>query len=305
MYPAISIIAFSTLSGAGFGLMIWLGLGFGSDEQLSAWVSLIIAGGLAAGGLISSIFHLARPDRAWRAFSQFKSSWLSREGVMALATFAVFGIYGLTWLLTENRPVGLGLLMSLLAFTTVFTTAMIYTQLRTVVHWHTPLTPLVFISFSISSGGITLIAIQTILAGGQLELRTLVYGLIPLIFAGVVKAIWWQRAAHTQFETPGTATGLEHLGKVHLLDRPSGAPTWLTKELVFVVARRRATALRRICLAFGIVAPLVLGLLAWNSPSLLLTAILVFFSLVMHLIGIFAERWLFFAEAEHVVATYY
>jgi hypothetical protein len=54
---------------------------------VSAIVSLVIGGVLVTLGLLSSTFHLGHPERAWRAFSQWRSSWLSREGVAAVATY--------------------------------------------------------------------------------------------------------------------------------------------------------------------------------------------------------------------------
>ena len=34
-------------------------------------------------GLLSSVLHLANPKNAWRSFSRFRTSWLSREAVFA------------------------------------------------------------------------------------------------------------------------------------------------------------------------------------------------------------------------------
>src|SRR5260370_25611105 len=103
MNPALSIIFFTTASGAGFALLLLVGLGvplallpanagFGLTALATAFV-------LAAGGLVSSVFHLGHPERAWRAFSQWRSSWLSREGGMSVGTFVPAAVFALGWVL--------------------------------------------------------------------------------------------------------------------------------------------------------------------------------------------------------------
>src|SRR5216110_3893693 len=91
MNPAYSVILFTTASGAGYGLLALLGLvGFNHGPASSLWfgaTALVIALGLITLGLLSSTFHLGRPERAWRAFSQWRSSWLSREGFLSVLTY--------------------------------------------------------------------------------------------------------------------------------------------------------------------------------------------------------------------------
>src|SRR6185369_2437457 len=87
MHPAPSIIVFTTLSGLGYGLAAVLGLGLLDPAVLATKIAHLLALAMIAGGLMSSTLHLGNPQRAWRALSQWRSSWLSREGVMAIATF--------------------------------------------------------------------------------------------------------------------------------------------------------------------------------------------------------------------------
>jgi hypothetical protein len=91
MNPAYSVILFTTASGAGYGLLALLGfVGFNHGPASSfifGLVAIVIALGLITIGLLSSTFHLGHPERAWRAFSQWRSSWLSREGVAAVVTY--------------------------------------------------------------------------------------------------------------------------------------------------------------------------------------------------------------------------
>src|ERR1700757_3462477 len=101
MHPALSIIFFTTSSGAGYALLMLLGLGaplgLVPPSASFGFAAIAIAVLLAAGGLASSAFHLGRPERAWRAFSQWRSSWLSREGVFSVLTFLPVAIFGIGW----------------------------------------------------------------------------------------------------------------------------------------------------------------------------------------------------------------
>src|SRR3984893_1632997 len=143
MHPALSIVFFTTASGAGFALLLLIGLavplgllpasgGFGFAALATAFV-------LAAGGLVSSVFHLGRPERAWRAFSQWRSSWLSREGVMSMATLVPAGIFAIGWLFFDATAGASGLcgtLAAALAAATVYCTGMIYASLKPIYQWH-------------------------------------------------------------------------------------------------------------------------------------------------------------------------
>ena len=101
MHPAYSVILFTTASGAGYGLLALLGLVGISHGQASSLafglIAMVIALGLITVGLLSSTFHLGHPERAWRAFSQWRSSWLSREGVAAVITYVPAVLFGAVW----------------------------------------------------------------------------------------------------------------------------------------------------------------------------------------------------------------
>ena len=126
MRPALSIVLFTTSSGAGFALLLLLGIGapLGLIPTSSGFgfVALAIATLLAGAGLVASVFHLGHPERAWRAFSQFRSSWLSREGVFSVLTFLPAAIFGIGWVFfgATGRLFGLcGILTAVLAAATV------------------------------------------------------------------------------------------------------------------------------------------------------------------------------------------
>src|SRR5438270_12798662 len=143
MHPALSIVFFTTASGAGFALLLLLGLavplGLLPESSGFGFVALATAFVLAAAGLVSSVFHLGRPERAWRAFSQWRSSWLSREGVMSLATFVPAAVFGIGWIffgVTDGVIGLLGIIAAVCAAVTIACTGMIYASLKPIRQWH-------------------------------------------------------------------------------------------------------------------------------------------------------------------------
>jgi DMSO reductase anchor subunit len=300
MHPAVSVIFFTVTSGAGFGLIALIGLGWPMHEgMLAALLSCALAGGLAIAGLVSSTFHLGHPERAWRAFSQWRSSWLSREGVLAVATLALFALYGLAWMLTGQRIAPLGAAIALLSVATVISTGMIYASLKTVRQWHSVLTPLCYLGFAFASALPLAAAIGT-----DKSPRMIAIALAALLIAWALKLAWWRRAGASQFmpgSDAGTATGLGGIGKVRLLERPHSGENYLTKEMVHRIGRKHARTLRLMAGFAGfMLAAVFLGLALTAYPVLFLS--LAFASVIA---GLLAERWLFFAEARHSVSLYY
>lgn len=288
MHPAPSVILFTVLSGAGFGLLGFLGLGVISPTGLIAFGYFTLAFAMAVGGLLASTLHLGNPRNALKAFSQWQTSWLSREAWLAVLTLIVMGIYAIGAIFFDKRLSVLGVLGADLSFLTVFATSMIYTQLKTVPRWNQWLTSLLFLSFSVSAA--TMLTAQNGLA------------VLPLAATGALLILHWL-SGDKRFSASGstieTATGLGSIGKVRLLAPPHTGSNYLMKEMIYVVGRKHALRLRWIALALAVVLPVLILLLA---PSAALTTALAF---SLHLIGAFAARWLFFAEAEHVVGLYY
>jgi DMSO reductase anchor subunit len=159
MHPAYSVIFFTTASGAGYGLLFWLAV-LAVFDNLPADAFMGLAGlGLAfvliSAGLLSSTAHLGHPERAWRAVSQWRTSWLSREGIAALATIVPFGLFALGWIvLGENRGLvgAAGLLAAGMALVTVWCTGMIYQSLPTIRAWSQPLVTPVYVTLSLATG---------------------------------------------------------------------------------------------------------------------------------------------------------
>ena len=311
MHPAISVILFTVLSGAGFGLLAVIGLseplGFTlSDDPLWVFIISAFGVGLAVAGLVSSAFHLGRPAKAWRAFSQWRSSWLSREAISAVVTLCLYGIYALYWMIEGERLYWLGLLVSFGAIFTVFTTAMIYTQMRTIPHWNTALTPLIYLLFSFCSGFLLAAGLGLRCADGD---WVVLIAEIAIMGSWAAKVMWWQRArlysfsrGHGLLSTVASATGLGNIGSVRLLEKPHSGENYLTKEMVHVIGRKHATQLRLISMVVGGLVPFAIVLLAFLVGF---NQIILFVAALTMILGLFAERWLFFAEAEHSVSLYY
>ena len=287
MHPAPSVILFTTFSGLGFGLLFWLGINPNPPAGWVAFVFFAIAYLGAVGGLLASTFHLGRPERALKAFSQWKTSWLSREGICAVATLLIMALYGAGLVFFGAHWVPLGWLGALGALATVFTTSMIYAQLKTVPRWKHWTTPALFLLLS--------------LGGGALLAGNVRFALPLLIIAGVLQAFAWFHgdgrfaAAGTTMET---ATGLGHIGTVRAFEPPHTGTNYLMKEFIHVVGRKHALQLRVIALVLGFVVPVLMLLMTFHHWNALV-------AVVSHIAGVLALRWLFFAHAEHVVGLYY
>ena len=289
MHPAPSVIFFSTLSGMGFGLLAFLGIGMPVVFGWEAFGYYFVAYALAVGGLLASTFHLGNPRNAWKSFTQWKSSWLSREAWMSVLALLVMGLYAAAEIFLGLRFPWLGWLGAAMSLFTVFTTSMIYTQLKTVPRWNHPTTPVLFLLYAVTGGA---------LLSGNVALA------LPLLLLTAALQIVAWLMADGRFRARGhsieTATGLGFMGKVRQLEPPHTGTNYLLHEMVHVIGRRHASTLRIIAIVVGLLAPAALLALAPSAPLALVAL-----AGALHLAGIFAQRWLFFAEAEHVVGLYY
>ncbi|HWA80770.1 MAG TPA: DmsC/YnfH family molybdoenzyme membrane anchor subunit [Acetobacteraceae bacterium] len=310
MTPALSVILFTTASGAGYGLLALLGLlvPFGLLPA-TVWfglATLVLALALISGGLLSSTLHLGHPERAWRAVTQWRSSWLAREGLAALLTYLPALAFGATWFLAR-RPTppaaALGVLAAAGAIVTLFCTSMIYASLRPVRQWRNAWVTPNFLLLGGYSGALSLAAMTHLFhAGASLPCAlSLLLGLAAII----AKLFYWRSIDRTpSVSTAETATGLGHLGRVRALDAPHTEENYLMREMGFRIARKHARRLRGLALIIGFVIPLALAIAALILGALPALAAAVMAALLA-LTGIFIERWLFFAEATHTVMLYY
>ena len=287
MHPAPSVIIFTTFSGLGFGLLFWLGLDTTPPTGLSAFIWFAIAYAASVGGLLASTFHLGHPERAIKAFSQWQTSWLSREGICAVVTLLVMAIYAAALVFAGAHLPLLGWIGALGALGTVFTTSMIYAQLKTVPRWKHWTTPALFLTLSIGGGAL--------LSGRITE------AMILLVIAGALQFYAWT-TGDTRLVESGTnmetATGLGHIGKVRAFEPPHTGTNYLMREFIHQVGRKHAQQLRIIAMGLGFVLPIILLLLPFNHTFAAL-------AVLSHIAGVLTLRWLFFAQAEHVVGLYY
>ena len=305
MNPAPSVIFFTTLSGLGYGLAFWLSLARLLHPELASapWyggVGLGAALVLIVSGLLSSTFHLGHPERAWRAVSQWRTSWLSREGVAALVSLPLIGLEWLGWATGETGGLwtAIAVLAAISAVVTVHCTGMIYQSLKPVAAWTSSLTTPVYLLYAAMTGAFAAAALSVAFGQPAFTFTVAAVALAPLL--AWAKFAYWKRARGAGATTPETATGLGRIGTVRQLEAPHVTENYITREMGFRVARAHAERLRKIAVGLGLALPLVLGLCAfWVAPVLLWPAA------VAALVGAIVERWLFFAEAKHAVTAYY
>jgi DMSO reductase anchor subunit len=308
MTPASSVLLLTTLTGFGYGLLAWLGvlaaLGFLPTAPLFLPVAVLVGLGFANAGLTASMLHLGHPERAWRAFSQWRSSWLSREGVAALITFPPAIAFAALWWAIGPDAIAtrvLGVLAAVLSLVTVGCTAMIYASLKPIRQWHNPHTVPDYLIFAVFSGAVLLAALWTLWFGAAEGLA--VVTMIAAVVAGSAKFAYW-RFTDTQkpLVTLASATGLTAFGTVRPLDHPHFSENYILREMGYQIARKHAAKLRRITTALAFLLPALLALAAALGflPPVTATA-----AALSALIGLFVERWLFFAEATHVSTVYY
>jgi DMSO reductase anchor subunit len=276
-----------------------LGGGFNREQLI---IGGLMAMALIVFGLLSSTFHLANPKNAWRAFNRFRTSWLSREGVFAVVFMPLALVYLICiWF---DAPLWLreltGLLSAVLAWITVFSTGMIYACLKTIRQWNTPLVPANYLALGYASGSLLLL-LGAVVSG----LDTMPYiamAALILSIAAVLKAIYYFWISSPGLgPTINTATGLTR-AKVKLLDTGHTHGTFLTQEFGFQLARQKAGLLKIVVFVLGFALPGLMLVWVFNQQGGQAAAIV---AVVAGIIGAAVERWLFFAEARHVVNLYH
>jgi len=308
MNPAFSVIFFTVMSGLGYGLWAALAARLLYGHPTSSTVVLValgLGGVLVVAGLCSSLLHLGQPQRAWRAFSQWRTSWLSREGAAAVASFVP--ALALAWAVWRGAPSawvrGLAGALILAAVATTLCTAMIYASLKPVPAWRHRAVPVAYVLLAGYTGGLAFAALRA-LAGVAIDRDVALFAAIVAIALWVLKARYW-RDVDAPLPLPrAAALGLPRDRNVHVFERPHTEAGYLTKEMGYVLARRHAQKLRTIAVILLAVLPIVLLLPVWSLVHVYAAPWLVAASLSA-LLGAFVERWLFFAEARHLVTLYY
>jgi len=305
MHPAPSIIFFTVTAGAGYGLLFWLAFAHigslapsmsGAQTMAVGIVGLV----LVTLGLLSSTLHLANPKNAWRSFMRFRTSWLSREAVFAVLFYPLCLIWLATAYATSNSSASaiLALLVALIAIVVLVCTAMIYASLKTIRQWHNALTPVNFVLLGLAVGAALFTCIT--LFQGTFTPKALTMTVATLAAAAFSKLAYFAWLGQPAGPTINTALGFTR-ATVQLLDVGHSSDTFLTKEFGYSAARVKIIWARFVTVLVGFVLPLVLltGLFGQAGTAHAAIATVLVFA------GVFVERWLFFAEARHVVTLYH
>lgn len=270
---------------------------------------------MAAGGLYTiggSFWEFGEPDWdhtkyfMWRAFSQWRSSWLSREGVAAVITYVPSVSFGIGWILfrrsSELWPT-LGFLTCVGAIATVGCTGYIYRSLKPIPAWCNGLVVPSYLSLSAMTGVLWLAALSNVF-GYQLRWLDNVV-ILTISLALLLKLSYWRfiDGSHSN-STPESATGLGSLGKIRLLEAPHTSENYLLKEMGFRIARKHSQKLRMISVCLGFALPFALVLTTCFASGVFVP-ICWLLAASTAMIGVLVERWLFFAEAKHTVTLYY
>jgi DMSO reductase anchor subunit len=322
MRPDFSVLLLTTLIGVGQGLFLAL-----FTVQLYALAGLLpppsghafyAHGSLVAllflvGGLVASFFHLGRPERAWRSATRWRTSWLSREVIVLPALMGTVFLFGVAHLagwnpvlatlpsgLAIDTTVALGVVGTVLAFALFLCTAMIYACLPFLREWASPLTVVNYTLLGGASGFTLAAAFAT---GVAPELTRFLAGwafVITLLGAVSRIASLIRNSRLKPKSTLQTAIGIKH---PRIVQKAMGfmGGSYNTKEFFH---GRSGAALRSVKWVFLLAAFAVpLALLAWGwsgGPAGVLAA-----AFVVQYLGLLAERWFFFAQANHPQNLYY
>jgi len=312
MHPASSVILFTSASGAGYGVLalvpVFAMLGLLPSDRWLGVTLLIPALGMVTIGLLASTFHLGHPERAWRALSQWRSSWLSREGIIAIVSYGPALTYSYGWIIHESTD-GLwawaGFATSLTAIGTLFTSAMIYRSLKPIPAWATDWTIAGYLILGPLSG---LAVIAAVASGFGLHPVRFQGAAIALILAGaIIKNSYWARL-HTPWNDAQAKSGKAVASgdvSVRSVEWPHTEENFVLKEMGFRVARNHTERLRRIARNLLFVIPALVFVVLPSIAPMPYVAWAIWLASILLLGGIVIERWLFFAEAKHVVTLYY
>jgi DMSO reductase anchor subunit len=309
MHPAFSVIVFTVASGGGYSLLAIMGL-LGALGLMPAERGIGVAGfalgfGAVSAGLLSSTLHLGHPERAWRAFSQWRSSWLSREAILALATLAPAAILAWFWVFDGRIDNLAAAATAILAGATISATAMIYASLRPVAAWHNCWTLPGYLALGLLTGASWAAFLAASFGLGAAQAASLIVALAAIL-SGAIKLLYWRSIDRDrQSLDAGSATGLGRFGTVRPFLSPHGEANYLMKEMGFRIARKHSLKLRRFALWGGLIAPGLLALVAGNAVGSGLDIAVLLLAALLNGAGTLVERWLFFAEAKHVVMAYY
>ncbi len=322
MKPAISVIFLTTLVGVGQGLFLaYFSADVSSRLSILPPISLTSQGDVLAGiislgfllaGLVASFFHLGHPERAWRAAAMWRTSWLSREVIVLPATMTLIFIYTLLKffdnhdiliVLGNGYPLEwsttIGLLGLLAVFALYLCTAMIYACLKFLRQWHSPLTVLNFILLG-SASGFTLAAALSTFSDPQWFGYFAEFAIL-LSIAGLVSR-FASLLRNKNLRSPTTlqsAIGIHH-PTIRQMAQGAMGGSFNTRAFIHTYGVTVVKLARWFFLLAAFAVPVILLILSNEASMILCTA-----AFVIQYIGLLAERWYFFIEAEHPQNVYY
>ena len=307
MRPQFSIIFFTTLAGMAQGLLFFLALINLEAPVFSApfisMLALPVSFILLTLGLVASFFHLGHPERAWRAAMMWRTSWLSRE-VIALP--AVMLLTAMTFLYINSGIVPTWLWAAVIIGTLALwiCTAKIYQCIRFIQEWSHPSTLTNFILLGLSSGGLLLEFLLLVWNDPNTPLGiSLISGVnFILLFLALNLKLWiWRRNQKLKPKSNlASATGIKG-NNIRQTSMGFMGGSFNTREFFHHQTDRVISNIRKIILLMVYIGPMVMLAFNLSSPSISQVAI----ALLIHYIGLLAERWMFFAEANHPQNLYY
>ena len=310
MRPDSALIYFTVCSGTGYGMLVsLLTLYLNIEINISIYAKFIIIGVsffLITSGLISSTLHLGHPERVWRALSQWRSSWLSREGIAAIITFIPFALFCFFWVFTNFILITFIILFitSIFSQITTFCTAKIYSSIKAIPAWNNSYVPIIYILNSITLGSIFTF---TILFNFEIEIIILSNLIIAIsIISLLIKILYWISIKKTSKSNIATATGLGTKDKTSFFEGPHTGKNFLTEEMINNIKNSKAFLLRLAVCIFTYITP---AYYVSQQPFLIIsdytTSITLILICIIATIGMFFERYLFFIESKHTVSLFY
>ena len=310
MKPDKFVIYFTVSSGTGYGIIMSLlcvfiffdlNIPFNLKVLISTISFLMITS-----GLVASTVHLGHPERAWRALSQWRSSWLSREGLAAIIGFIPIILFYYFWIFMSNPKLSFYFLIisSLFSLITIYCTAKIYSSLKSIPAWNNPLVPIIYIINSLVLGSLITF---TILFYYKIKIDFLSNFIIALTFSALfIKTLYWFLIKQTSKSNISTATGLGTKHTTNFFEGPHTGKNFLTSEMINKIKKSKSSLLRIIFCIFTYITPAYFLI---QLPYLILSDYVISINLIvitiLAIIGMLIERYLFFIEAKHTVSLYY
>ena len=307
MRPQFSIIFFTTLAGMAQGLLFFIALSnLYSQSTPNAFltnIALPVAFVLLSLGLLASFFHLGHPERAWRAAMMWRTSWLSREVIalpaLMVATAAVF-----LYALNSKVPQWLWLVLLFTTLALWVCTAKIYQCIRFIQEWSHPSTLTNFILLGMASGWILLELLIAVWGDAAVQMIDAPLSIIAflLLFLAFNLKLWiWRRNRDLRPKSNlSTATGIKG-SNIRQTSMGLMGGSFNTREFFHHQTDRVIANLRKIILLCAYVIPMILMAYSITTPSI----VMIFLALLINYLGLLAERWMFFAEANHPQNLYY